>query len=329
MTRVLAINCGGTIASLGPTSTDVLEYIDHGERLPLAEILLRVPDLATVAEVEPMDFRKVSSSAITAADWLALRAMIQERCRDAGIVGVIILHGTGSLEETAFFLHLTLNVAQTVVFVGAQRPLGAIGSDAPMNLFNAVRVAADAKSRGRGVLVMLNDEVHSARDVIKASTYRIQAFRSPDFGMLGQVDGDGVHYFRTLDRPHTQASPFAGLKAADLPRVDIIYAHVDQDAVLIDAAAAAGAKGLVSAGFAPGIVTPLAKAALEHLAATGVAIVQCSRAGSGRVAPRRYVGDKGMIAGGDLSPQKARILLMLCLAQGLDLAAIQARFAAV
>ncbi len=329
MTRVLAINCGGTIASLGPTPTDVLEYLEEGQRLPLKDILARVPEVKTAADVEAVDFRNISSSAITAVDWLALRALIQERCRDPNISGVILLHGTGSLEETAFFLHLTLNVAQTVVLVGAQRPLSAIGSDAPMNLLNAVRVAAHPASRGRGVLVLLNDEIHSARDVVKGSTYRVQAFRSPDFGMLGQADGDGVHYFRTLDRPHTQGSPFARFSATGLPRVDIIYAHIGQDAVFIDAAAAAGAKGLVSAGFAPGIVTPPAKAALERLAASGLAIVHCSRAGSGRIAPRAYIGAQGMIAGGDLSPQKARILLMLCLAQGLSITDIQARFAAV
>lgn len=329
MTRILAINCGGTIASLGPTDTDVLEYLEEGWRLPIKDILARVPQLAAVADVEAMDFRNVSSSAITAADWLALRATIQEHCRDQGIAGVVILHGTGSLEETAFFLHLTLNVAQAVVLVGAQRPLGAIGSDAPMNLFNALRVAADPKSRGRGVLVMLNDEIHSARDVVKASTYRVQAFRASDFGMLGQADGDGVHYFRTLDRPHTLSSPFVELSTADMPRVDVLYAHVGQDAVFIDAAVAAGAKGLVSAGFAPGIVAPAAKAAFERLAGAGVPVVHCSRAGSGRVAPRRYLREQGMIAGGDLSPQKARVLLMLCLAQGLGLAGIQDAFAAI
>ena len=324
--RVLVISCGGTIASLGTSSVDVLDYPDDGEKLPVAEIVKRVPELAAVADVETVAFRNVSSSAITTADWMELRQLIQDRCRD-DIAGVVILHGTGSLEETAFLLHLTVNVAQTVVLVGAQRPLSAISSDGPMNLFNAVRVAAHAGSRGRGVLVALNDEVHSARDVVKGSTYRVQAFRSPDFGMLGQADGDGVHFFRTLDRPHTRSSPFATLSAdAVFPRVDIIYSHIGADDVFIDAAVKAGAKGLVSAGLAPGLVPPAAKAAFERLAAAGFPIVVGSRAASGRIAPRRYVREQAMIAGGDFSPQKVRILLMLCLAQGLGITAIQDRF---
>ena len=329
--RLLIVNCGGTIASLGTSNLDVLDYPDEGRKLPIADIIARVPEILTVADPELQDFRAIGSSAMTGTDWLALRALIQARCAaESGIAGVVVLHGTGSLEETAFFLHLTLDIAQTVVLVGAQRPLSAIGSDAPINLFNAVRVAADPNARGRGVLVVLNDEIHSARDVVKASTYRVQAFRSADFGMLGVADGDGVHFFRTLDRPHTRTSPFASLALdVDFPRVDILYAHVGADAVFIDAAIAAGAKGLVSAGFAPGLVPPAAKSALEKLADQGLPIVVCSRAASGRIAPRRYVATHRMVAGQDLSPQKARILLMLCVARRLSLADIQATFAAV
>lgn len=328
--RVLVISCGGTIASLGTSSVDVLDYPDTGEKLPVEEIVKRVPELAAVAAVEPVAFRNVSSSAITTADWMALRQLIQDRCAGADIAGVVILHGTGSLEETAFFLHLTLDVAQTVVLVGAQRPLSALSSDGPMNLLNAVRVAAHPSARGRGVLVVMNDEVHSARDVVKGSTYRVQAFRSPDFGMLGQVDGDGVHFFRAVERVHTRGSPFAKLGAETaLPRVDIIYTHVGADDLFIDAAVKAGARGLVSVGFAPGLVPPAAKRAFEQLAAKGFPVVVCSRAGSGRIAPRRYVVDQQMIAGEDLSPQKARILLMLCLAHGFGVAQTRSRFAEV
>jgi L-asparaginase len=188
-----------------------------------------------------------------------------------------------------------------------------------MNLLNATRVAADPSSRGRGVLVVLNDEVHSARDVVKSSNYRVQAFRSPDFGMLGQVDGDGLHFFRTLDKLHTRNSPFAGMACpSQWPRVDIVYSYVGADQLFIEAAISAGARGLVSAGFAPGLTTPAARQALEQLSLKGLPVVLCSRASSGRVGNRRYVIQKRMIAGGDLSPQKARILLMLCLANGFD-----------
>jgi L-asparaginase len=323
--RVLVINCGGTIASLGTSNLDVMDYPEDGRKLPVEEIVARVPELAAVADVEPMPFLNVSSSAITPADWLELRRLIRHRCgREPNIAGVVILHGTGTLEETAFFLHLTLGLEQPVVLVGAQRPLSALSSDGPMNLLNAVRVAADPAARERGVRVVMNDEVHAAREVVKTSNYRLQAFRSPDFGMLGQVDGDGLHFRRALERRPT---PFAQLPAeAALPRVDIIYAHVGADDVFIDAAVSAGARGLVSAGLAPGLATPAAKAAFERLAATGFPIAVCSRAASGRVARRRYVLDKNMVAGEDLSPQKARILLMLCIAQGYGIAEIRQRF---
>jgi L-asparaginase len=329
--RVLVINCGGTIASLGTSSFDVMDYAEYGQKIAIEDIVARVPELGVVAEVEPVAFRNVSSSAITAADWMDLRRLIQDRCgKQPAVAGVVILHGTGTLEETAFFLHLTANVQQPIVLVGAQRPLSAISSDGPMNLLNAVRVATHEAARGRGVLVVMNDEVHSGRDVVKISTYRMQAFRALDFGMLGQVDGDGVHFMRTVDGIHTGASPFARIGAdATFPRVDIIYAHIGADEVFIDAAVKAGAGGLICAGMAPGLTTPAAKHALERLAAADFPIVMCSRAGSGRVAPRRYLLDHNMIQGEDLSPQKARILLMLCLARGLGVAETRQRFAEV
>jgi L-asparaginase len=329
--RVLVINCGGTIASLGTSSLDVMDYAEYGQKIAIEDIVARVPELGLMAEVEPVAFRNVSSSAITSADWMDLRRLIQDRCTaQPAVAGVVILHGTGTLEETAFFLHLTVNVAQPVVLVGAQRPFSAVSSDGPMNLLNAVRVAAHDKARGRGVLVVMNDEVHSGRDVVKTSTYRMQTFRSLDFGMLGQVDGDGVHFMRAVEGIHTVASPFARLRAdAAFARVDIIYAHIGADEVFIDAAVKAGAGGLICAGMAPGLTTPAAKLALERLAAAGFPIVMCSRAASGRVAPRRYLLEKNMIPGEDLSPQKARILLMLCLAHGLDIAEIRHRFSEV
>jgi L-asparaginase len=329
--RIAVVGCGGTISSLGTSNLDVMDYPDKGRKLSAAELVARVPELERVAEVVPVPFRDVSSSALTVTDWLELRGIMHDLCGSGrGVDGIVIPHGTGTLEETAFFLHLTAEVDQPVVLVGAQRPLSALSSDAPMNLFNAVRVAGDRASRGRGVLVMLNDEIHSARDVVKTSNYRLQTFRSLDFGMLGHVDGDGVHFFRTIDRKHTRSSPFARLApSAVFPRIDIIYAHVGGDDLFINAAKDAGAAGLVSAGFAPGLMPPVAKAALEALASTGFPIVLCSRAASGRVVERRYVREKYMIAGGDFSPQKARIVLMLCLAHGFDIAQIRHVFSEI
>jgi L-asparaginase len=217
----------------------------------------------------------------------------------------VIVHGTATLEETAFFLNLTLDIAQTVVLVGAQRPFSAVSSDAPMNLLGALQVAKARQSRGRGVLVVLNDEIHASRDVVKTSTLRLNTFRSAESGALGVIDADGIHFYRRVDRPHAPA----------LPRVDIVYSYAGADETFIEAAIAKGARGIVSAGLAPGIPTGAEKVALEAAVRSGIAVVQCSRAPSGRVAGRRYLLEHGFIPGEDFSPQKARILLALGLAR--------------
>src|SRR6516165_8195857 len=180
---------------------------------------------------------------------------------------------------------------------------------------------------GKGVLVVLNDEIHAARDVVKTSTYRLQTFRSIDFGALGHVDGDGAHFYRAPLRAHMPDTPFAALDLGEMPRVDIVYSYAGADGALVGAAVAAGARGIVSTGFAPGSPTPQQRAAFERAAASGVVVVQCSRAATGRVAPRRRLRESGIVAGEDLSPQKARILLMLALTTATDTSTIQNMFA--
>ena len=194
-----------------------------------------------------------------------------------------------------------------------------------MNLVNALRVAGSPEAAGKGVLVVLNDEIHAARDVVKTSTYRLQTFRSVDFGALGHVDGDGVHFYRSPVSAHMPGTPFASVELSELPRVDIIYSYAGADGALVDAAVAAGARGIVSAGFAPGSPTPEQRATFERAAKSGIVVVQCSRA-TGRVAPRRRLRESGIVAGEDFSPQKARILLMLALTTTIDVAEIQKVF---
>jgi L-asparaginase len=213
------------------------------------------------------------------------------------------------------------------VVVGAQRPASALGSDAGMNLLGAIRTATAPVARGHGVLVALNDEIQSAREVTKTSTYRLQTFRSPDFGVLGHIDGDGVQVYRRSLRRHAPNTEFEVAGLAGLPRVDIAYSHAGGDGTAIDAFVAAGARGIVSAGLAPGIPTPLEKAALERARDAGVVVVQSSRAGSGRIALRRYLQEAGMVAADNLNPQKARVLLMLALTQTQDIAEIRRMFA--
>jgi len=325
---VAAIGCGGTISSFGRDSTDVLDYPDFGRKLPIEEVVGRYPEIADVAALLPVPFRSVGSTAIGPAEWLELAATIQRLAEERpALAGFVVPHGTATLEETAYFLHLTLKTDKTVVLVGAQRPASALSSDAGMNLLGAVRVAIDPAARGLGVLVTLNDEIQSAREATKTSTYRLQTFRSPDFGALGHVDGDAVQIYRKPARRHAPDTEFAAATIDRLPRVDIAYSYGGADGTVVDALVTAGARGIVSAGLAPGIPTPLERVALERARDAGVVIVQASRAGSGRVAPRRYLRESGMIGADNLNPQKARILLMLALTRSTDVSQIQRMFA--
>src|ERR1700686_149316 len=242
--RIAVIGTGGTISSLGASSLDVLDYPEFGQKLSCEALLERFPETRLVVEPVPITFRQVGSTAIGPADWLELRALIHRMAgEDPALAGFVIPHGTATLEETAFFLNLTLGVSQPVVLVGAQRPASALGTDAGTNLVNALQVAGAPEARGLGVLVVLNNEINAARDVVKTSTYRVQTFRSFDFGALGHVDGDGVQFYRAPLKLHMPDTVFAGREFDPLPRVDIVLSYAGADTALIDAAIGAGAKG--------------------------------------------------------------------------------------
>ena len=211
--RVALIGTGGTISSIGRDSLDLWEYMDTSRKAEPEELLLRFPEAAEAAEIVPVRFRAVGSTAIGPADWLALDAAVHDAvAREAPLDGVVITHGTATLEETAYFLNLTLKVDATVVLVGAQRPATGLSSDAGLNLLNAVRVAGAPEARGLGVLVLLNDEIQAAREVTKTSTLRLETFRSPDLGMLGYADPDGrVAIYR---RPTRRHAPEHGVRRA-------------------------------------------------------------------------------------------------------------------
>lgn len=326
--RVAMIGCGGTISTIAAGSLDFIEYLETGRKMEIAEVVARMGDLVSFVEIEPIAFRAVSSSAIGPAEWVELAHIIDDLARErSDIAGVVILHGTATLEETAYFLNLALTCALPVVLVGAQRPFNATGSDAQINLVSALRAVVEPQCEGCGVLVVMNDEIHHARDVTKTSTYRVHAFRSPDAGPLGVIDADRISILRRPTRPHTTGTPFAApARAKELPRVDIAYAYAGGDAAAVEAFAAAGARGIVSAGLAPGMPAILERAALEAASASGICIVQASRVGSGRVGHRSYLERQGWIAAGDLNPQKARILLMLALAVTGDRRSIQEFF---
>jgi L-asparaginase len=315
--RVALIGTGGTISSLGRDSLDVWEYMDGGQMIGPADLLARYPETARVATVVPAPYKAVASSSMGPADWLRLIETIDDAARrEAPLAGVVITHGTATLEETAYLLNLAVRADLTVVVVGAQRPASGLSSDAGMNLVGALRVAAAPEARGLGVLVLLNDEIQAAREVTKTSTLRLETFRSADLGMLGYADPDGrvaIYEFDVSGR-------------RDLPRVDIAYSYAGADGAAIDAFVTAGARAIVSASLAPGMTTAAEEDALARARRHGVVIVLSSRAGSGRVLPRAVLRRRGWVVADNLLPQKARILAMLALTRTDDPPEVQRIF---
>ncbi|HEX6511956.1 MAG TPA: asparaginase [Chloroflexota bacterium] len=320
--RIALIATGGTIDSLGKDRLDLAWYFENEARLGVDELLVRVPEVASLAQVVVQPFKRLSSGGITPADWLELRRTIEGLL--GSVDGVVITHGTNTLEETAFFLHLALDGDMPVVVTGAMRPASALSPDGELNLLNAIRLAAHPSAAGKGVLVLLNDAIHGAREVTKTNTFRVHTFQSRDAGPLGFTDADGLIVWHS--QPARPRGGFDVRDRSDLPRVDVVLSYAGADGKLIDAAVAAGAQGVVSAGAGAGRPTPAEDEALDRAIASGVAVVQASRVGSGRVARSPKMRQRGVVAGGDLLPWKARILLMLALTRTSDMDAIQQLF---
>ena len=218
-------------------SLDAYEYMEFGQRHGIDTIIARFPELASVAEVQAVPFRDLPSAAISPADWLDLAGLIHDLADGPdGPDGIVVTHGTATLEETAFFLNLTLKTALTVVLTGAQRPMNSLGSDAGPNLLNAIQVAGSSEARGLGVLVLLNEEIQAAREVTKTSTHRLETFRSPDVGMLGYADADGrVAIYRRPARRHAPDTEFDIGGLSTLPRVDIATTYAGADGAAVTA----------------------------------------------------------------------------------------------
>ena len=323
--RVAAIFTGGTIDSIGTDRLDLAWYNEAGLRLEQGELLDRIPELAQVARVEEVPFRRLPSHALTPKDLLDLNRTVHTLLETHD--GVVITHGTNTLEETAYFLHLTLKSDKPVVVVGAMRPSSALSADGYLNLLEAMRVAAAPEARGKGVLVVLNDTILSARDATKTATYRVQTFQGRDLGPLGYADADGrVLFYHLPARPHTTRTEFDVRGLDDLPRVDVVLSYIGADGALIDAAVAAGARGIVSAGTGAGRPTPLEDEALTRAHQQGVVIVQGTRVGSGRTVRSPGLLRKGWIATDNLQPWKAKLLLALGLTVSHDADRLQQMF---
>jgi L-asparaginase len=302
--------------------------MEANKRLGNGELLAQLTELKGIADVEEIPFRRLPSQALTDKDWLDLVRKIHGIFSQGQVDGIVVTHGTNTLEETAYFLNLTLKTDQPVVLVGSMRPSSAISADGYLNVVNAVRVAADPASRGRGCLVVMNDTIFSGREVTKNSTYRVQAFQSRDMGPLGFADADGkVIYYHLPARRHTVETEFDVQSAQSLPRVDVVLSYVGADGTMIRAAVAAGAKGIVSASTGAGRPTPLEDEAFDKAYADHkVLMCLSSRVASGRVVRSPGLARRGFVAADNLQPWKARILLSLAISKTNNADEIQRMF---
>ncbi len=326
--RVALIITGGTIDSVGTDRLDLAWYIEAGKRLGTGELLGQLPELKTIAHVKEVPFRRLPSHALVDKDWLDMVRTIHSIFDENKADGIVITHGTNTIEETAYFLNLTLKTDKPVIVVGAMRPSSAISADGYLNLVNAVKVAADPHSRGRGAMLVMNDTIYSGRDVTKNDTYRVQAFQSRDLGPLGFADADGsvVYYHQTVKK-HTENTEFDVRNLQSLPRVDVVVSYVGADGNMIEAAAAVGAKGIVSAGTGAGRPTPAEDEAFDRVyKEKGVIMCLCSRVASGRVVRSPGLAKRGFVAGDNLQPWKARLLLALALTKTNNADEIQRMF---
>lgn len=322
--RIRILATGGTIAGAQTGGSRGYQAAAFS-----AEALINaVPQLAALARLDVQQVAAIGSQDMDETVWLKLAERAQAALAEPDVAGVVITHGTDTMEETGYFLNLVLPSAKPVVLVGAMRPATEISADGPMNLYNAVAVAAHPEAAGRGVLVVANDEIHFAREVSKTNTTQLGTFKSTHRGLAGLVHAARLHLYAPPVRRHTTASEFTARTSAPLPRVDIVYAHAGMGRELIDAAVRAGARGLVLAGVGDGNLNAAALSACAAAARAGVAVVRSSRTGGGVVERNIEVDDDalGFIASDELNPQKSRVLLMLGLQRTADPAALQAMF---
>ncbi|WP_233857499.1 asparaginase [Paraburkholderia sp. HD33-4] len=320
--KIAVIGTGGTFAMHARGPFDWVEYSESGVVHPIDTLLTTLGELAPEVELLPVTFRSLGSVAIRPADWVELARLIRRTAlADPSITGFIVTHGTATLEETAWFLQLVLDIAQPVIVTGAQRPANTAGSDVLANLRGAIAAARDPHSAAHGVLVAMDGWLFSPRDVTKAASFELNAFESPGYGPLARIEPDArIAWRRNAIAPRSAGEPawFArALLEADspfaLPRVDIAISYAGADGAAIDALVAAGSAGIVSAGLVPGRPAAGEAAAYRLAVEAGVMVVQSSRAARGAVPPQAFLARDGVIAGGDLAPHKLRIALMLAL----------------
>jgi L-asparaginase len=314
---VRLVATGGTIAHVRPGFTPDTRITGH-------ELLQSIPQLGEYARIEVEEFSKIASGDFSTTMMVSLANRLNQIfAKEPDVSAVVVSIGSNTLEEVAYFLDLTVKSDKPVILTAAQRLHGTLGADGDMNLLDAVRVAVDPQSRGMGVLGVVNDEIHAARDVRKNISHRVDAWNSGDLGDLGLIDHDRVTYYRKTIRKHTTDSEFDVTGLTDLPPVYILYTYVGADAVLVDAAVKQGhAKGIVMASFPTGAGAPEQAKALLKVAASGIPVVDSQRGGRGRPG-NRY---PEFIDGDNLTPQQARLLLALALTRTTEKKTIEKMF---
>jgi len=325
--KVVVLGTGGTIAGAGASATNVTGY--RPSVIGVDDLVAAVPKLGEVAALEARQLFQVASYLLDTSHWLTIARAANEALARDDVSGVVVTHGTDTLEETAYFLHLAVRSEKPVVVTGAMRPATALSADGPMNLFNAVSLAASAEAAGKGVLVALNDRIACARDVTKTHTGALETFRAPEHGNLGQMENGTPRFYRSPLRRHTLHAEFAIAGFEALPRVEIVLGYVGATGAPIAAAVADGASGIVYAGTGAGNFTAAAREALIAARRSGTVVVRASRIAAGMVTRNTgHVDDDALdfVVADDLSPQKARILLMLGLTRTRDTGELQRIF---
>jgi L-asparaginase len=322
---VVILATGGTIAGAGATGT---QSAYKSGAVGIDTMVAAVPGIGDLATIKGEQIANVGSQDMSFAILLSVAKRINELAKSADVDGFVITHGTDTLEESAFFLNLTVKTDKPVVMVGSMRPSTAVSADGPLNLYNAVGVAADRAARGRGVLVVMNDWIHAAHSLTKTSTTAVQTFMSPLRGLVGVAAYGKNDFYSTPPWKHTTQSEFDITQVSAIPRVDILFAAIDMPPDLIDASAASDARGIVIAGVGNGNMNKAGIDAAARAVKKGVVVVRSSRVATGLVGRNVEINDDelGFIASDELNPQKARILLALALLTKRTPAQIQGLF---
>lgn len=325
--RIALVGTGGTIAGAGTASDGPPSAAYEAAVISASELIACVPQLAQLAELQVEQLLQIDSADFTDDKLLMLARRVSELCARDDVDGVVVTHGTDTMEESAYFLHLTVKSSKPIVFTGAMRPSTALAADGPANLLHAVAVAAHESSGGRGVLLVMNEEIHSARDVSKVHAMRVDAFSSPH-GSLGLVTEGAPRWYRAVTRPHTVQSEFDITKLSDLPLVGVISGHGNMRPEIYEAWVKLGARAIVYAGLGGGTVPAYLEAELSALREHGVVLVRASRTGAGPVIRNANADDDahGWIVTDDQNPPRARLLAALALTCHEDTADLQQVF---